>query len=121
MAIPNPKKTFNPLLLGSCLQPFVIDIVAPLFCSSVGVKPNTWKSWDLESSETPECSELDSKGKNTSHWGVLGVIGKVLKRRYRKLAIWTSAAQVMGKRRAGSQTVGNRCLPDVRFGSAIRR
>jgi hypothetical protein len=33
---------------------------------------------------TPECSELDSKGKNTSHWGVLGVIGKVLKRRYRK-------------------------------------
>ncbi len=50
----------------------------------MGVKPNTWKSGDLESSGTPECLELDSKGKNTSHWGVLGVIGKVLKRRYRK-------------------------------------
>jgi hypothetical protein len=47
-------------------------------------KPNTWKSWELESSGTPECLELDSKGKNTSHWGVLGVIGKILKRRYRK-------------------------------------
>ncbi len=42
-------------------------------------------------------------------------------------AIWTSVAQVMGKRRAGSQfdsrplKVGNRLAPDVRFGSAIRR
>jgi hypothetical protein len=50
----------------------------------VGVKPNTWKSWDLESSGIPECLDLDSKGKNTSHWGVLEVIGKFLKRRYRK-------------------------------------
>jgi hypothetical protein len=58
--------------------------VATLTWSSVGVKPNTWKSGDLESSKTPECLELDSKGQNTSHWGVLGVIGKVLKRRYRK-------------------------------------
>jgi hypothetical protein len=39
------------------------------------------------------------------------------------LAIRTSAAQVMGKRRAGSQTgsqVENRCLPDIRFESATR-
>jgi hypothetical protein len=36
--------------------------VAPLLWPSVGVKPNTWKKWDLESSGTPECSELDSKG-----------------------------------------------------------
>ncbi len=27
------------------------------------------------------CLELDSRTQNTSHWGVLGVIGKVLKRR----------------------------------------
>ncbi len=58
--------------------------VATLTWSNVGVKPNTWKSGNLESSETLECLELDSKGQNTSHWGVLGVIGKVLKRRYRK-------------------------------------
>ncbi len=58
--------------------------VATLTWSSVGVKPNTWKSGDLESSGTPECLKLDSKGKNTSHWGVLGVIGKVFKRKYLK-------------------------------------
>jgi hypothetical protein len=39
---------------------------------------------DLEYSGTPECLELNNKAQNTSHWGVLGVIGKVLKRRYRK-------------------------------------
>ncbi len=38
----------------------------------------------LGSSGTPECSELDSRTQNTSHWGVLGFIGKVLKRKYRK-------------------------------------
>jgi hypothetical protein len=38
----------------------------------------------LESSETPECLEFDNKAQNTSHWGVFSVIGKVLKRRYRK-------------------------------------
>jgi hypothetical protein len=59
-------------------------IVATLLWPSVGAKPNTWKSWDLESSGTPECLELNNKGKNTSHWGVLGVIEKVLKRKYRK-------------------------------------
>jgi hypothetical protein len=58
--------------------------VAPLLWPSVGVNPNTWKSWDLESSGTPEYSELDGKGQNTLHWGVLGVVGTVLKRQYRK-------------------------------------
>jgi hypothetical protein len=60
-----------------------MNVATPLW-PSVGVKPNTWKSWDLESSGTPECLELDSKGQNTSHWDVLGVDRKVLKRRYRK-------------------------------------
>jgi hypothetical protein len=56
----------------------------PYFGQVWGVKPNTWKSWELESSGTFECSELDNKGQNTSHWGVLGIVEKVLKRRYRK-------------------------------------
>jgi hypothetical protein len=60
-----------------------IYVATPLW-PSVGVKPNTWKSWGLESSRTPECSELDSKAQNTSHWGIIGFIEKVLKRRYRK-------------------------------------
>jgi hypothetical protein len=62
------------------LKPFVATSLWP----SVGVKPNTSKVGDLESSGTPGCLEFDSKAQNTSHWGVLGVIEKVLKRKYRK-------------------------------------
>jgi len=56
----------------------------PHFGQVWGWSPTLGKVGGLESSGTPECLELDSKGKNTSHWGVLGVIGKILKRRYRK-------------------------------------
>jgi hypothetical protein len=101
--------------------------VAPLLWPSVGVKPNTWKSWDLESSGTPECSELDSKGQNTSHCGALGVIGKFLKRRYRK---WPRIGHLdicspsCGQKKARESNwqfdsrplkVGNRPLPNIRF------
>ncbi len=93
----------------------------------MGVKPNTWKkSEELESSGTPECSEFDNKAQNTSHWGVLGVVRKVLKRRYRK---WPcighldicrpSYGQKMGRESnwqfdSRPLKVGNRCLLDVR-------
>jgi hypothetical protein len=109
------------------------ESVATLTWPSVGVKPNTWKSWDLESSGTPECLELDRKGQNTSHWGVLGVIGKVLKPRYRKcprildLDICKPSYGQKKGRESNWQfdsrplKVGNRPAPDVRFGSAIRR
>ncbi len=73
---------FHRTKIGACLG--LLYVLSHPYFVRVGVKPNTWKSWELESSRTPECSELDSKGKNTSHWGVLGVVGKVLKRRYRK-------------------------------------
>jgi hypothetical protein len=53
-------------------------VATPLW-PNVGVKPNTSKVGDLESSGIP-----DSTDQNTLHWGVLGVIEKVLKRRYRK-------------------------------------
>jgi hypothetical protein len=59
------------------------SVATPLW-PSVGVKPNTPKVGNLESSGTPECLEFDSKAQNTLHWGVLSVIGKVLKSRYRK-------------------------------------
>jgi hypothetical protein len=108
------------------------NVATPLW-PSVGVKPNTPKVGDLESSGTPECLEFDSKAQNTSHWGVLGVIGKVLKRRYRKwpcighLDIYNpSYGQKKGR---GSnwqfdsrpQKVRNRPLPNLRIKSAIRR
>ncbi len=62
----------------------IILIVATPLWPSVGVKPNTSKVEDLESFGTLECLEFNRKAQNTSHRGVLGVIGKVLKRRYRK-------------------------------------
>jgi hypothetical protein len=56
----------------------------PHFGQVWGWSPTLEKVGGLESSGTPECSELNSKAQNTLHWGVLSVIGKVLKRRYRK-------------------------------------
>ncbi len=97
--------------------------VATLLWPSVGVKPNTWKSRELESSGTPECLELDSKGQNTSHWGVLGVIGKVLKRRYRKcprILDLDICRPSYGQKKGRPLKVGNRPLPDLQIESAIR-
>ncbi len=98
----------------------------------MGVKPNTPKVGDLESSGTPECSEFNSKAQNTLHRGVLGVIGKVLKRRYRKwprisrLDICSPSYEQKKGRESNWQfdfwplKVRNRPAPDVRWGSATR-
>jgi hypothetical protein len=51
----------------------------PHFGPSVRMKFTLPKVGDLESSGTPESLEFDGKGENTSPWGVLGVIGKLLK------------------------------------------
>ncbi len=50
-----------------CGTPIMLEPVATPLWPSVGVKPNTSKVGDLESSRTPECLELDSKAPNTSH------------------------------------------------------
>jgi len=82
---------------------------------------------------SPECLELNSKAQNTSHWSVLGVIGKVLKRRYRKWPrignsdICSSSYGQKKGRESNWQfdsrplKVGNRPLPNVRIESATRR
>jgi hypothetical protein len=104
--------------------------VATLLWPSVGVKPNTPKVGDLESSGTPERLGFDSKAQNTSHWGILGVIGKVLKRRYRKwprighLDICNPSYGQKKGRESNCQfdfrplKVGNKPLPDLRIESA---
>ncbi len=107
-------------------------IATPLW-PSVGVKPNTSKVGDLESSETPECLELNSKAQNTSHWVVLSVIEKVLKRRYGK---WPCIGHLdvcnpsYGQKKGQESNwqfdsrplkVGNRPLPDLRIESATWR
>jgi hypothetical protein len=60
------------------------DVSQPYFDQVWRWSPTLGKSEDLESSKTPECLGFNSKAQNTLHWGVLGVIEKVLKRRYRK-------------------------------------
>ncbi len=81
-------------------------VATPLW-PSVGVKPNTPKVGDLGSSGTSECLGFNGKAQNTSHevflvslerpWSIDIENGLAL-------AIWTFVTQVMGKRRAGSQT-----------------
>ncbi len=91
------------------------------------------KNEELESSGTPECLEFDSRTQNTLHWGVLDVIGKVLKRRYRKwprighLDICSPSYGQKKGRELNWQfdsrplKVGNQPLPNLRIESAIRR
>jgi hypothetical protein len=109
------------------------DNVATPLWPSVGVKPNTPKVGDWESSGTPECLGFDSKAQNTKHWGVLGVIEKVLKRTYRK---WPRIGHLdicnpsYGQKKGRESNwqfdsrplkVGNQPLPNLRIESAIRR
>jgi hypothetical protein len=81
-------------------------VATPLW-PSVGVKPNTPKVGDLESSGTPKCLEFDNKAQKP-HIEVFLVSSESSRsvdiENGLALAIWTSVAQVMGKRRAGSQT-----------------
>jgi hypothetical protein len=105
----------------------------PTLAECGGEAQHLEKLGDLESSGTPECLELNSKEQNTSHWGVLGVVGKVLKRRYRKCPrignsdMYSSSYGQKKGRESNWQfdsrplKVGNRCLPDIRSERATWR
>jgi hypothetical protein len=115
------------------MGPYVVDMSQPYFGQVWGWSPTLGKSEDLEFFGTPKCSELDSKAQNTSHWGVLGVIGKVLKRRCRKWPriVHLDICSPNYRQKKGRESnwqfdsrplkVGNRPLPDLRIESAIRR
>jgi hypothetical protein len=51
--------------------------------------PNEFSFWELESRWTPKTSKGDCKGQNPSPWGILYIIGKLLKRRCPKWACMT--------------------------------
>jgi len=107
-----------------------INVVTTPLWPSVGVKPNTSKVGDLESSGTPECSEFNNRGQNNSHWGVLGVIGKVLKCRCLKcprIDHWDICSPSYGQKKGRESNwqfdswplkVENRPLPDLRIESS---
>jgi hypothetical protein len=104
----------------------------PYFGQVWGWSPTLGKNEDLESSRTPKCLELDNKAQNTLHWGVFGLIGKILKRRYRK---WPRISHLDICRPSYGQKKGresnwqfdsrplkarNRYLPNLWIKSAIR-
>jgi hypothetical protein len=94
---------------------------------------HTPKFGDLESSRTPECLEFDIKAQNTSHWGVLDVIGKVLKCRcpkWPRIGHLDICSPSYGQKKGQESNwqfdsrplkVRNRPVPDVRSGSATWR
>jgi hypothetical protein len=108
------------------------NLSQPYFGQVWGWSPTLGKSEELESSRTPECLKLDSKGQNTSHWGVLGVIEKVLKHRYRKwprIGHFDICRPSYGQKKGRESNcqfdsrplkVENRPFPDLRIESAIR-
>jgi hypothetical protein len=105
----------------------------PYFGQVWGWSPTLGKVRDLEFSGTLEYSELDNKGQNTLHWGVLGVIGKGLKHRYRKwprIGNSNICSPSYGQKKGWESNyqfdswplkVGNRPLLDVRFECATWR
>jgi hypothetical protein len=93
---------------------------------------HTPKVGDLESSRTPECLEFDSKGQNTSPWGVLGLIEKVLKFRcseWPRIGHLDICSPRYGQKKGRELNwqfdsrplkVGNRPAPNVLWESATR-
>jgi len=93
---------------------------------------HTPKVGDLESSGTPKPLELDSRGQNTLHWGVIYINGKVLKRRcpkWPRMSHLNICSPSYGQKKGRESNwqfdsrplkVGNRPLPDVCRRSTIR-
>jgi hypothetical protein len=105
----------------------------PHFWGKCEVAIHTPENGSLESLGTPENSKDDCRDQNTSHWGVLYTIGKVLKSRCPKWPLMShldicspSYGQKKGRESnwqfdSRPQKVGNRPAPDLRWGSAIWR
>ncbi len=108
------------------------NVATPLW-PSVGVKPNTWKSWRFGALRDFRMFKARQQGPKHLSLGVLGVIEKFLKRRYRKWPrighsdIYSPSYGQKKGRESNWQfdsrplKVGNRPLPDVRIESATRR
>ncbi len=108
-----------------------VGVATPLWAKCEG-EAHTPKSGNLESFGTPKNSKLELKGQNTSHWGVLSVIEKVLKcrclnwPRIGHLDIFSPSYGQKKGRQSNWQfesrplKVRNRPLPDVCSGSVTR-
>ncbi len=111
--------------MGAC-------VATPLWAKCEG-EAHTPKSGNLESSGTPENSEFELKGQNTSHWGVLGVIENVLKCRclnWPRIGHLDICSPSYGQKKGRESNwqfdsrplnVENRPFPDVRWQCATWR
>ncbi len=132
------QKSKNSQNVTSFTQAFLAVVISKTLCrnptlAKCGDETHTPKVGDLESTGTPEFLEFDSKAQNTSHWGVLGVIRKVLKRiclkwpRISHLDIYSSSYGQKKGRESNWQLdsrplkVRNRPFPDIRFENATHR
>jgi hypothetical protein len=109
-----------------------IDVATPLWAKCEG-EAHIPKSGNLESSGTPKNLEPELKGQNTLHWGVLGVIGKVLKCKclnWPRIGHLDICSPSYGQKKGRESNwqfnsrplkVGNRPFPDVCSGSATWR
>jgi hypothetical protein len=104
--------------------PLATNVATPIWAKCEG-EAHTPKSGNLESFGTPKNSELELKGQNTLHWGVLGLIGKVLKCRclnYPRIGHLDICSPSCGQKKGRESNwqfdsrplkVGNRPFPDV--------
>jgi hypothetical protein len=129
------QNMWGDVVVFSCYETYPISFVnvaTPLWAKCEG-EAHTPKSGNLESSGTPKNSELELKGQNTLHWGVLGVIEKALKCRclnWPRIGHLDICSPSYGQKKGRESNwqfdsrplkFGNRPLPDIRFESAIRR
>jgi len=115
--------SFFMTLLSSCRNPTL---------AKCGGEAQHSQSWGFGVLRDSRMFRVRQQGQNTSHWGVLCVIGKVLKRRYRKwprighLDICSPSYEQKKGWKSNWQfdsrplKVRNRPLPDVRIKSATR-
>jgi hypothetical protein len=108
------------------------NVATPLWAKCEG-EAHTPKNGKLESSGTPENSELDCRDQISSHLCALGVIGKVLKckcPKWPRMSHLNICSPSYGQKKGWESNcqfdsrplkVKNQPAPDVRWGSAIRR
>jgi hypothetical protein len=132
ISIDSTNKHKITLNIQSIIKQKCVFVATPLWAKCEG-EAHTPKSGNLESSGTPENLELELKGQNTSHWGVLDVIGKILKCRclnWPRVGHLDICSPSYGQKKGRESNwqfdsrplkVGNRPLPDVCSGSATRR
>jgi len=105
----------------------VLSVSQPHFGAKCENATHTPKSGKMESSRTSENSKLDLRGQISSHWSVLGVIGKVLKfkcSKWPRMSHLDICSPCYGQKKGRESNwqfdsrplkVGNRPFLDVRF------